>query len=263
MDVTLRSRLPCWKLAQINTNYLNNTTIPTTPQQQIKILTSFAMLTPQSSKGNVGLLGFIFMLCFTSFSVIQVYAGKFFGESAGADATCAVYSAFTCGCFLSPNVVTRCGPRASLSIGIAGYVLFVLAGLAVLLHAEEWTTTGKEATLIVGGIGCGLGASILWVAQGQLQLRYSSEKNRGEYFSIFWGLFNGGHVIGGAITLLAFTVASPTAEGKGAGAGETASGPESGAVKALYASFLSALALSALTTCLLRFAAISYCRILL
>ena len=112
------------------------------------------------------LLGCIFMLCFTSFSVIQVYAGKFFGESAGADATCAVYLSFTFGCFFSPSVVVLFGPRASLALGISGYVLFVLAGLVVLMHRDSWSAAGQEAVLVLGGMCCGLGASILWVAQG-------------------------------------------------------------------------------------------------
>ena len=87
------------------------------------------------------LLGCIFMLCFTSFSVIQAYAGKFFGESAGADATCAVYLSFTFGCFFSPSVVVLFGPRASLALGISGYVLFVLAGLVVLMHDSDAAST--------------------------------------------------------------------------------------------------------------------------
>lgn len=209
------------------------------------------MISPpfSSSKGNVALLGFIFMLCFTSFSVIQVYAGKFFGESVGADATCAVYLAFTVGCFFSPSTVTSFGPRTSLAIGILGYVAFVLAGLMVLLHANAWSSAGRESALVTGGMCCGLGASVLWVAQGQLQLRYSSEGNRGRYFGIFWGLFNGGHVIGGAITLLAFTAASSGDTGEGGAGGN---GPDGGAVAGLYGCFLTLLGLSAVGSCLLR-----------
>lgn len=144
-----------------------------------------------------------------------------------------MYLAFTVACFFSPTITVKYGAIRSLSLGITGYIIFVVAGLGVLVGSfKQSKLVGddimEEAALVIGGLCCGVGAAILWTAQGQLQLQYSTETTRGRLFAVFWGLFNSGHIIGGALSWTLFSTSLGTQVG----------------TQALYGVFLTLLVVS-------------------
>jgi hypothetical protein len=54
--------------------------------------------------------------------------------------------------------------------------------------------------VIAGGAVNGVGAALLWTAQGRLMLQYSDGTDSGRIFAIFWSIFNMSAVLGGFIT---------------------------------------------------------------
>lgn len=55
---------------------------------------------------------------------------------------------------------------------------------------------------IVAGAILGVGAGLLWAAQGAIMTSYPPENRKGTYISIFWSIFNMGGVIGGLIPFI-------------------------------------------------------------
>jgi hypothetical protein len=54
---------------------------------------------------------------------------------------------------------------------------------------------------IASGAILGIGAGLLWTAQGSLMLAYPTENNKGKFIAIFWSIFNLGGVVGAAVSL--------------------------------------------------------------
>jgi MFS family permease len=50
--------------------------------------------------------------------------------------------------------------------------------------------------LIVSVILNGLGASVLWVAQGEYFSKCATEKSKGFYFGLFWSMYQGSQIFG-------------------------------------------------------------------
>ena len=51
----------------------------------------------------------------------------------------------------------------------------------------------RSQGLVVGAAALnGVGAALLWTAQGQLLMGYPTAQQKGTYFAIFWVLFNVG-----------------------------------------------------------------------
>lgn len=64
--------------------------------------------------------------------------------------------------------------------------------------------TNLNWIVILGGIFNGLGAALLWTAQGRLIMQYSDGTDNGFLFSIFWALFNLSALVGGLLTFFYF-----------------------------------------------------------
>lgn len=58
----------------------------------------------------------------------------------------------------------------------------------------------QSAFVIAAGAILGVGAGLLWTAQGSLMLAYPTEDNKGKFIGIFWSIFNLGGVVGAAIS---------------------------------------------------------------
>ncbi|KAI8321106.1 UNC93-like protein C922.05c-like protein [Martensiomyces pterosporus] len=77
-----------------------------------------------------------------------------------------------------------------------------ISGLTYSLYSSSYiyyNHTGNGAFAIATGPILGIGAGILWSAQGMIMMSYPNESQKGRYISIFWVIFNLGGVIGGIV----------------------------------------------------------------
>ncbi|KAJ1450754.1 hypothetical protein M885DRAFT_621351 [Pelagophyceae sp. CCMP2097] len=156
-------------------------------------------------------LGLIFLLIFSAYYMIQGYASLLFGEALASDALVALYATFTVGCLFASAVVAKCGARATLMAGVAGYAAFSLAALA---YAAYGGAPWARALVVAGGAANGCGAALLWTAQGALVLanaRDDAKRAVGAHFGVFWALFNASAVLGGVVTFAYFSSAPESA----------------------------------------------------
>lgn len=79
------------------------------------------------------------------------------------------------------TVVNKLGPNIALSIGTAGYTLYIGSMLSYNINGD-----GKFN--IAAGAILGVCAGLLWTAQGVLMLAYSTEATKGRYIAIFWAV---------------------------------------------------------------------------
>eukprot|EP01135_Chromosphaera_perkinsii_P003716 Nk52_evm34s252 gene=Nk52_evmTU34s252 len=147
-----------------------------------------------TARFNVMLMGLVFMFVFTAFSTIQVYSSKLYDGDTGSNMLTTLYGVFAVFSFFAPSVTNKLGSRMTMMLGTLGYACVVITGL---IYFE---TGYSDWLIIVGGGLCGVGAALLWTAQGRLILQYSTDKNRGFNFSVFWGLFQSSSIIGGILT---------------------------------------------------------------
>ncbi|KAJ2777709.1 hypothetical protein GGI15_004415 [Coemansia interrupta] len=77
-----------------------------------------------------------------------------------------------------------------------------LSGLTYALYTSSYiyyNHTSKGAFSMATGPILGIGAGILWSAQGMVMMSYPEEHKKGRYISVFWVVFNLGGVIGGIV----------------------------------------------------------------
>ncbi|GAA5878115.1 hypothetical protein JCM16303_002851 [Sporobolomyces ruberrimus] len=106
----------------------------------------------------------------------------------------ALYSTFAVVGFFAGPIINKIGARLALSIGAAGYALY----MGSLLNYNIHETSGF---VIAAGAILGVCAGLLWTAQGSLTLSYATEATKGRLFALFWMIFNLGGVLGSAIEL--------------------------------------------------------------
>lgn len=147
--------------------------------------------------GQTILLGIIFLCCPGVYNTVVSMAGAGGDPKAFAQANAVLSATFAATSLVAPAVCNIFGVRATLAVGTTGYICFV-AGLYLLSNG----TAGPRVVM-----GCavanGLGAALLWAAQGQMILAYPSKESRGKHVSIFFGIFNMGGVLGGLMALSA------------------------------------------------------------
>ena len=173
------------------------------------------------------LMGLVFFFTFTAYLTIQAFAADMYGDTLGSNMATSLYLAFAIACFGAPSFVNKAGSKNTMFLGVLGYAALVGASLIYFLEmAGDWI-------VILGGVACGIGAALLWTAQGRLIMQYSDGTDNGYLFSIFWALFNLSALVGGLLTFFYF-----------------GSNSSSGNV-ALYVIFLVFVVLGALATQLL------------
>ena len=89
------------------------------------------------------------------------------GQSVASDATAAIYGTFAASSLIAPAINNMAGPRATLSVGTLGYLLYVLALLNYRYHTDS---TGEMLVLLAAACN-GFCAALLWTAQGQVSAR--------------------------------------------------------------------------------------------
>ncbi|KAJ2757562.1 hypothetical protein IWQ56_006227, partial [Coemansia nantahalensis] len=108
------------------------------------------------------------------------------------DANSAVYLAFCLFSFVGIAIVNVLGIRYPAAIACLTYALYTGSYCF-------YNSTSNGVFTIVAGAVMGMGAGVLWTAQGVVMVSYPSEKDKGKFISIFWLIFNLGGLIGGIL----------------------------------------------------------------
>uniref|UniRef100_A0A3B3ZUP1 Uncharacterized protein n=1 Tax=Periophthalmus magnuspinnatus TaxID=409849 RepID=A0A3B3ZUP1_9GOBI len=139
-------------------------------------------MTPEGKKLlNIVILGFAFMFMFTAFQTCGNIELKVMSVSLNIGVLCCsmaiIYGVFSASNLISPSVVTVIGPQ--LSMFFSG--LLYSAYIAMFIYPFTWTF--YTASVLVG-----IGAAVLWTAQGNVLATNSSETTIGRNSGIFWAL---------------------------------------------------------------------------
>lgn len=144
-------------------------------------------------------LGLVFFFVFASYSTIQFYARTTYGEQLAANSVAAVYLTFTLACGMAPSVTNRWGCRQTMLLGIIGYAVLVASSLLYFIFGIEWV-------VVAGGAVLGVGAALLWTAQGRLVLDYAAvEGGTGTLMGVFWAVFQCSSLVGGAVSFVYYS----------------------------------------------------------
>ncbi|KAF9436191.1 hypothetical protein BGZ76_004607 [Entomortierella beljakovae] len=142
-------------------------------------------------------LGFICFCCpgmFNSLNGTGTYGLSAKDSDVGARAGTALSVVFAFSSLFAGALFNVMGHRLLLILGGLTYVLYVGSFLAYnYIHSIVF--------VVVSSCLLGIGAGWLWCAQGAVMMGYPDEGEKGKYFSIFWGIFNLGGVLGNTIIL--------------------------------------------------------------
>ncbi|KAI8870656.1 MFS general substrate transporter [Ramicandelaber brevisporus] len=153
------------------------------------------MLRYRSPLTQVIILGFVCFCCPGMFNALNGMGGGGQVNSKFSDnALTALYSTFVVFGLLGGGIVNIFGPRITIFCSGFTYALYS----ASYIHVNH---TGQQWLLVTAGALLGVGAGILWSAQGMIILSYPRENQKGRFISIFWIIFNLGGVIGGLVPL--------------------------------------------------------------
>ncbi|XP_068605507.1 UNC93-like protein MFSD11 [Brachionichthys hirsutus] len=133
---------------------------------------------------NIVVLGFGFMFMFTAFqtcgnieqTVIKSFNSTEFHGS-GYSSMAIIYGVFSASNLIAPSVVALIGPQLSMFFSgllYSGYI-------AVFIHPYTWS-------FYTGSVLVGIGAAVLWTAQGNVLAINSSDVTIGRNSGIFWSL---------------------------------------------------------------------------
>ncbi|KAJ1983086.1 hypothetical protein H4R33_004899 [Dimargaris cristalligena] len=151
------------------------------------------MLKYYSALTQVVILGFVCFFCPGMFNALNsMGGGGQVDDTTGTNANVALYTAFAVFGLLGGGVNNVLGPRITIFLGGLTYALYS----GSFLHYNH--TKQPAFTIASGGI-LGIGAGLLWAAQGSLMMAYPTEDRKGTYIAIFWIIFNLGGVLGGLI----------------------------------------------------------------
>ncbi|XP_077067709.1 UNC93-like protein MFSD11 isoform X1 [Siphateles boraxobius] len=133
---------------------------------------------------NVVVLGLGFMVMFTAFgtcgnieqTVIKSFNSTEFHGS-GYTSMAIIYAVFSASNLIAPSVIAVVGPQ--LSLFFSG--LLYSAYIAVFIHPYTWSFYTLSVLL-------GIGAAVLWTAQGNLLTINSKDSTIGRNSGIFWAL---------------------------------------------------------------------------
>lgn len=156
-----------------------------------------------SPKGQTAVMGLVFLFVFTAYYMVQAFATRLYGQTSGANMELTLYLVFAASCFVAPSVTNKVGCRFTMFLGILGYAALVAVSLYVSLKPGD--PTWDNIVICLGGALCGIGAALLWTAQGRLMMEYSSGTDGGRLFAVFWSLFSFSAVIGGLTTAAYFS----------------------------------------------------------
>eukprot|EP00013_Stygamoeba_regulata_P019786 CAMPEP_0177659492 /NCGR_PEP_ID=MMETSP0447-20121125/17474_1 /TAXON_ID=0 /ORGANISM="Stygamoeba regulata, Strain BSH-02190019" /LENGTH=712 /DNA_ID=CAMNT_0019164371 /DNA_START=64 /DNA_END=2199 /DNA_ORIENTATION=+ len=133
---------------------------------------------------NVVLLGLSFLFVFTAFSVAQGFATTLVGRL-GSISLGLLYLCFSVTNLFGSYLVNRLGHRWSLVIGGGTYAIYVACNIYI-----------KAYILLPASALIGMGAAVIWTAQGAYLSDNSSVTTLGLFSGVFWFIFQCNYVIG-------------------------------------------------------------------
>lgn len=142
---------------------------------------------------QVILIGFVCFCCPGMFNALSgMGGGGQVDPTAANNANTALYTTFAVFGILGGGIYNILGPKLTLLCGCSTYVLYA----GSFLYYNHYH---HQAFAVVAGALLGIGAGLLWVAQGAIMTSYPPHNRKGTYISLFWSIFNMGGVIGGLI----------------------------------------------------------------
>ncbi|XP_061356641.1 UNC93-like protein 1 [Gastrolobium bilobum] len=139
------------------------------------------------------------LVCFCCPGMFNALSGMGGGGQVNATASnnslTALYTTFAIFGILGGGIYNILGPHLTLFAGCSTYVLY--AGSFLYYNHYQHQTFA-----IVSGAILGIGAGLVWAAQGAIMTSYPPVNRKGTYISIFWSIFNMGGVIGGLIPFI-------------------------------------------------------------
>ncbi|GJJ78602.1 hypothetical protein EMPS_10961 [Entomortierella parvispora] len=153
-------------------------------------------------------VGFICFCCPGMFNALNsLGGGGQLNSKVGQNANVALYTCFAVFGLLSGAIHNKLGPKWTIFLGCATYVLYA-GSLLCYNHTQN-----GAFTIAAGGI-LGVGAGMLWTAQGAMMMAYPREEHKGVYIGYFWAIFNMGAVLG---SVIAFAINFHVTEAKSLG----------------------------------------------
>ncbi|KAL2339523.1 hypothetical protein Fmac_007463 [Flemingia macrophylla] len=145
---------------------------------------------------QVVLIGLVCFCCPGMFNALSgMGGGGQVNSTASNNALTALYTTFAVFGILGGGIYNILGPHLTLFAGCSTYVLYAGSFLYYNHHQHQLFA-------IVAGAVLGIGAGLLWAAEGAIMTSYPPENRKGSYISIFWSIFNMGGVVGGLIPFI-------------------------------------------------------------
>ncbi|ORX74290.1 MFS general substrate transporter [Linderina pennispora] len=142
---------------------------------------------------QVILVGLVCFLCPGMFNALNgMGGGGQMDSTTASNANTALYCTFIIFGILGGSIVNLCGVRWTIFVSGLSYALY--SGSYVYLNH-----TANGAFTIAAGAILGIGAGVLWAAQGMIMVSYPKEEEKGKYIAVFWIIFNLGGMIGGIL----------------------------------------------------------------
>lgn len=145
---------------------------------------------------QVVLIGVVCFCCPGMFNALSgMGGGGQVDPTAANNANTALYTSFAIFGVLGGGIYNILGPHLTLFAGCSTYVIYA----GSFLYYNHYH---HQAFAIVAGAILGIGAGLLWAAQGAIMTSYPPVNRKGTYISLFWSIFNMGGVIGGLIPFI-------------------------------------------------------------
>lgn len=145
---------------------------------------------------QVSLIGLVCFCCPGMFNALSgMGGGGQVDHTAANNANTALYTTFAVFGVLGGGIYNILGPHLTLFCGCSTYALYAGSFLYYNHHKDQ-------DFAIVAGALLGVGAGLLWAAQGAIMTSYPPTYRKGTYISLFWSIFNMGGVIGGLIPFI-------------------------------------------------------------
>ncbi|KAG0327577.1 hypothetical protein BG004_002753 [Podila humilis] len=149
-----------------------------------------------SPMAQVIAVGFICFCCPGMFNALNSMGGGGQIESnVDQNANVALYTMFALGGLFAGAIHNKLGPKWTIFLGTLTYVLYAASYVIYNEYKTGWVV------ILAGGI-LGMGAGMLWTAQGAMMMAYPREAEKGKFIGIFWAVFNSGGVVGSLMNFL-------------------------------------------------------------
>ncbi|KAF0712720.1 Aste57867_4706 [Aphanomyces stellatus] len=156
-----------------------------------------------SALSQVLIVASVCFCCPGLFNALSSIAAGVNDETINYNATAVLYACFAMFGLFAGGIVNVIGPKITLFIGTWGYVIYA-SSLLVMdkdfnVDTKLYSTSATNYYYAANAI-LGIGAGLLWTAQGQMCMAYPTSETKGTFFSYFWIIFNLGATLGGFLT---------------------------------------------------------------